>query len=202
MRDLDAFLDRALDGREPDDEPDPVPVLDRLPRVARVPVPRVLRRMPAPSLDACRVELDALLRQVPRRAGVYVLGDFRVSLWKCWDVDDHGRLLDVQEEAARLMLDDRLAEDWAALFGVTVPVFRRWREAVLTPEGNFWLEEDWEVVHCTGTTKRGKRCRNWLEPFGPEWEHPGDFRPGITDRCHLHKEHADVAPSKPPDAAS
>jgi len=203
MRDLDAFLDRALDGREPEDGPDPVlvepvPVLDRLPRVARVPVPRVPSweagtRADTPTLEHRRTQLRVLLASVPRNGGIYTLRDFTEGkLWSAvrrWLGD--GR---VAWAAARLMRDEELAQDWADIFGVPVRRFKVWRDAVLCRYAfpTDTLYDD--VALCRGTTRSGKLCSRRIAMRGRDWQHPGDFRPGITDRCPQHKEHADVAP--------
>jgi len=191
MRDLDAFMDRALEDRL--GEPDPVPVLEP---VAVPPVPRVER----PSLEARRKQLRHLLDRVVTRGGVCGLSDFWSpgSRHEVWPWEDP-----VREEAVGLMLDDRLAPDWAKAFGVPVERFRRWREVTVEPHQWLGVDVGYPMqMRCTGTTRAGTQCKNRV-PLG--WrvaKHPGDLRPGITDRCRLHKERGDVPPSVPSDAAS
>ena len=63
--------------------------------------------------------------------------------------------------------------------GVTIEHYRRWRDFT-------------EDSRCTGTTKRGKRCRSWVH----DWEliPCARFRFGIDDSCRLHVEQGESPP--------
>lgn len=174
MRSFDSFLDRALEERP--GEVDVLPVAGGEPEPVQ-PVPRVER----PSLEARRKQLEALLEGVLLRGGVYELDDFRGNFWERHHADTYEQLERLQDEAAGLLLDDVLAGDWAEVFGVSVPQFRRWRDAVLTPEGKFWLDEQ-----AQGTRRYAAclpACRTliaWATVGTPDNDNATDGRPGAV----------------------
>jgi len=80
----------------------------------------------------------------------------------------YGWLFIDNAEDLRLLLHDPDAY-LAKSYKVTVERFRAWRE---------FFNDD---KQCRGTTKRGRRCRNFVDVRTPE-----GFVPGISDRCDLH----------------